>query len=199
MNDTVKTKQIIDEPALKKLIEAAIFIADTPVSVKSLKHSILADYKLSNQRIMSTILAIQADFTDRGIELVEIASGYRFQAVLSLSEPLSVLFKEKAPRYSRALLETMALIAYHQPITRGAIEDIRGVAVSSHITKTLLEREWIKIVGHKEVPGKPALYATTKEFLDYFSLKSLAQLPELMPIKELSLSTPDTNTTVSDG
>ena len=117
------------------------------------------------------------DYRPRGIQLVEVASGYRFQSLDSLSPWLSRLWQETSPRYSRAMLETLALIAYRQPITRGEIEQVRGVAVSSNIIKTLTEREWIKVVGHKEVPGRPALYATTKQFLDYFSLKSLSDLP----------------------
>jgi segregation and condensation protein B len=121
-----------------------------------------------------------SEYQDRGIVLKRVGSGYRFQAISEFSDDLAVLFKEKTPRYSRALLETLSLIAYKQPITRGEIEDIRGVAVSSHIINTLLEREWVKSVGHKDVPGRPALYGTTHEFLDYFSLASLAELPELI-------------------
>jgi segregation and condensation protein B len=117
------------------------------------------------------------DYQARGVQLVEVASGYRFQSMDSLSPWLSKLWQEQAPRYSRAMLETLSLIAYRQPITRGEIEDVRGVSVSSHIMKSLSERGWIKVIGHKEVPGRPSLYATTKEFLNYFSLKSLADLP----------------------
>lgn len=159
----------------KSLIEAAIFIADKPLALETLQQH----FSLNRKQIKAIIAQLQQEYLHRGIELVNVASGYRFQAKAQLSEKLTVLFTEKAPKYSRALLETLALIAYKQPITRGEIEDIRGVAVSSHIMKTLLERYWIKILGHKEVPGRPALYGTTKEFLDYFGLASLEQLPEL--------------------
>jgi segregation and condensation protein B len=174
----------ITDQKLKELIEAAIFVAQTPLSKKMMQQTLFADYKMTKQRIIAVLEQLNEDYSMRGIELVEVASGYRFQARASLSDDLAVLFKEKAPRYSRALLETLALIAYKQPITRGEIEDIRGVAVASNITKTLLERHWIKIVGHKEVPGRPALYATTAQFLDYFSLNSLTQLPQIMPVPE---------------
>ncbi len=177
----------IDDLALKKLIEAALFIADKPLTVATLKEHLLVDYKVSSARIKLAITTLIADYQDRGVELVKVASGYRFQTHQAISADLGHLYKERTPKYSRALLETLALIAYKQPITRGEIEEIRGVAVSSYIMKTLTERNWVKIVGHKEVPGRPSMYATTKEFLDYFSLNSLAELPELMPISELSL------------
>ncbi len=161
--------------AQKALVEAAIFIADKPQTLDYLQQH----FSLSRKQLKAIIKALQQDYQHRGIELVEVASGFRFQARAQFSHDLAVLFEEKAPKYSRALLETLALVAYKQPITRGEIEDIRGVAVSSHIMKTLLERDWLKILGHKEVPGRPALYGTTKAFLDYFNLSSLEQLPEL--------------------
>ncbi len=172
----------ISESQLKQLIEAAIFVSEKPLSQLNIKQTLLADYKVTKKRIIAVIESLQQDYQGRGIELIKVASGYRFQAVSELSEYLAALFKERAPRYSRALLETLSLIAYKQPITRGEIEQIRGVAVSSNIMKTLSERTWIKIVGHKEVPGKPAIYATTDEFLDYFSLTTLTDLPELMAL-----------------
>ena len=125
----------------------------------------------------------------RGFELAEVASGFRFQVRQNLSPWVSKLWVERPVRYSRALLETLSLIAYRQPITRGEIEDIRGVSVSSNIMKSLLEREWVKVVGHRDVPGKPAMYATTREFLDYFNLKSLDQLPPLADVKDLETMT----------
>lgn len=167
----------INSEQLKQLIEATIFVSEQPVSVDKLKNTVLADFTVSDKAIQSALSALQLDYRPRGIELVEVASGYRFQSLDSLSPWLSRLWQETSPRYSRAMLETLALIAYRQPITRGEIEQVRGVAVSSNIIKTLTEREWIKVVGHKEVPGRPALYATTKQFLDYFSLKSLRDLP----------------------
>ena len=167
----------INSEQLKQLIEATIFVSEQPVSVDKLKNTVLADFTVSDKAIQSALSALQLDYRPRGIQLVEVASGYRFQSLDSLSPWLSRLWQETSPRYSRAMLETLALIAYRQPITRGEIEQVRGVAVSSNIIKTLTEREWIKVVGHKEVPGRPALYATTKQFLDYFSLKSLSDLP----------------------
>ncbi len=122
---------------------------------------------------------------DRGYELVQVASGFRFQVRQSLSTWVGRLWQERPARYSRALMETLSLIAYRQPITRGEIEEIRGVAVSTNIVKTLMEREWVRVVGHRDVPGRPAMYATTRQFLDYFNLKSLDQLPPLAEIKEL--------------
>ena len=127
---------------------------------------------------------LAADYAGRGIELKEVASGYRIQIKRSMSDWLTPLWEERAPRYSRALLETLALIAYRQPITRGDIEDIRGVAVTTNIVRTLLERSWIRVVGHRDVPGKPAMFGTTREFLDYFGLKKLDDLPPLSEIKD---------------
>lgn len=177
----------VDDEKLRKLIEAAIFVTDVPLTILKLKDGVLSRYKVTNKRIKEAITFLQASYEDKGVNLVKVASGYRFQAHESLASDLSEMSKEKAPKYSRAIIETLALIAYKQPITRGEIEEIRGVGVSSYIMKTLTERSWVKVVGQKEVPGKPALYATTKEFLDYFGLNSLVELPELMPLPELSL------------
>ncbi|WP_105168009.1 SMC-Scp complex subunit ScpB [Pseudoalteromonas sp. T1lg23B] len=172
------TRRISDEQLIE-LIEAAIFVADKPLSKKRLKETVLQDISVSNARIDQALDSISEHYQTRGIRLVEVATGFRFQACSSLSPWLSNLWQEKAPKYSRATLETLALIAYRQPITRGEIEQVRGVTVSSNIIKSLQEREWIKVVGYKEVPGKPALYATTKQFLDYFSLSGLNMLPKL--------------------
>ncbi|MBQ4798994.1 SMC-Scp complex subunit ScpB [Pseudoalteromonas sp. MMG006] len=172
------SRRISDEQ-LVEIIEAAIFVASKPLSKRQLKDVVLADLAISMARINDAIDTIQIHFQTRGIRLVEVGSGYRFQACSSLSPWLNNLWQERAPKYSRALLETLSLIAYRQPITRGEIEQVRGVATGSNIIKTLLEREWVKVVGHKEVPGKPALYATTKQFLDYFSLTGLDNLPAL--------------------
>ena len=130
--------------------------------------------------------AISADCDDRGFELKQVASGYRFQVKQDLSEWVAKLWEERPPRYTRALLETLALVGYRLPITRGDIEEIRGVGVSANIIRTLLDREWIRVVGHRDVPGRPAMFATTKQFLDYFNLKSLQELPPLSEIKELA-------------
>jgi segregation and condensation protein B len=174
----------ISDQHLKNLVEAAIFTADKPLSLKNIKQGILADYQVQQQRLTDTIKELIKDYQQRGIELVEVASGFRFQVVNKYHDDLIVYHHDKAPKFSRALLETLALIAYRQPITRGEIEKIRGVTVSSHLIKALMEREWVKIVGEKQVPGRPKLYATTAEFLDYFTLKSLTQLPEAIPITE---------------
>ena len=167
----------ISQTQLKQLVEAAIFVADQALSQEQIQLSVLDGLAVSNTRLKETLAELKLDYQARGIQLVEVASGYRFQSMDSLSPWLSKLWQEQAPRYSRAMLEILSLIAYRQPITRGEIEDVRGVSVSSQIMKTLSERGWIKIIGHKEVPGRPSLYATTKTFLDYFSLKSLSDLP----------------------
>lgn len=167
----------INKVQLKQLIEAALFVADAPMTKLALRESVLAEFTVSERALNEVLKELVLDYQPRGIQLVEVASGYRFQSLDSLSPWLSRMWQENAPRYSRAMLETLALIAYRQPITRGEIEAVRGVAVSSNIIRTLTERDWIKVVGHKEVPGRPSLYATTRQFLDYFSLKSLADLP----------------------
>ncbi|MGO2012797.1 MAG: SMC-Scp complex subunit ScpB [Pseudoalteromonas sp.] len=172
------TKRVSDEQLIE-IIEAAIFVAGKPLSKRHLKDIVLIDLNVSMVRLNQAIEQIQTHYMTRGIRLVEVGSGYRFQACASLAPWLNNLWQERAPKYSRALLETLSLIAYRQPITRGEIEQVRGVAVGSGIIKTLLEREWIKVVGHKEVPGRPALYVTTKQFLDYFSLAALDNLPAL--------------------
>jgi segregation and condensation protein B len=128
--------------------------------------------------------ALASDYEGRGIELREVASGYRVQIKRSMSDWLMPLWEERAPRYTRALLETLALIAYRQPITRGEIEEVRGVVVSTNIIRTLLERNWVRVVGYRDVPGKPAMLGTTREFLDYFGLKKLEDLPPLSEIKD---------------
>lgn len=176
----------ISREQLKQLVEATIFVADKPVSKSRLRESVLAGFAVTDKQLEEVLAELQLDYQPRGIQLTEVASGYRFVSQESLGPLLSVLWQESAPRYSRALLETLALIAYRQPITRGEIEQVRGVAVSSNIMKTLSERDWIKTVGHKEVPGKPALYATTRAFLDYFSLTSLSGLPSAEAFAELA-------------
>ena len=170
---------------IKEIIEAAILAADGPVSVQQLRE-IFEGESVSQMEIKQVLAEIEKSCEGRGFELKKVASGYRFQVRVDYSGWGSRLWKEKTPRYSRALLETLALIAYRQPITRGDIEDVRGVSVSSNIIRTLIERDWIKIIGHREVPGRPALYATTKAFLDYFNLERLDQLPTLKEIKGLA-------------
>ncbi|MDO6568746.1 SMC-Scp complex subunit ScpB [Alteromonas sp. 1_MG-2023] len=178
---------------LKQLVEAAIFVADAPVSIQQLRDTVLSDFTVAERTLKTVINELTLDYQPRGIQLVKVASGYRFQSVDALSPWLSKLWQETAPKYSRAMLETLALIAYRQPITRGEIEQVRGVAVSSSIMKTLTEREWVKVVGHKEVPGRPALYATTNTFLDYFSLSSLSELPNSDAFDEMAKSIESTS------
>ncbi|MEJ6474631.1 SMC-Scp complex subunit ScpB [Pseudoalteromonas piscicida] len=172
-------KRRVSDEQLVELVEAAIFVSDKPLSKKRMKETVLEDISVSPQRLDQALERLVEHYQTRGVRLVEVGTGYRFQACPSLSPWLSKLWQEKAPKYSRATLETLALIAYRQPITRGEIEQVRGVTVSSNIIKSLIEREWIKVVGYKEVPGKPALYSTTKQFLDYFSLSGLGELPRL--------------------
>jgi segregation and condensation protein B len=170
---------------LKQLIEASLFVLAKPLSVKAIKETVLADFSVSRTRIEETLDELQQDYQERGVQLVKVASGYRFQTQEILSPYLQPLWQDKAPKYSRATLETLAVIAYRQPVTRGDIEYIRGVAISSQIIKSLVDRQWIKVVGHKEVPGKPALYATTSAFLDYFNVTKLADLPALTDVDSL--------------
>ena len=177
--------KIDDLDLVKRIVEGVIMAADKPLSKRAIKEVFDELEVPDDELIQQAIEQLQVDCESRGYELAQVASGYRFQVKQDLSRWVSKLWKDRTPRYSRALLETMSLVAYRQPITRGEIEDIRGVAVSTQIIRTLLEREWVKIVGHRDVPGRPAVYATTKQFLDYFNLKSLDQLPPLAEIREL--------------
>lgn len=170
---------------LQMIVEAALMVAGRPLNMASLQNLFSEEDQISQTDIRTTLSAINERYQERGIELQEVASGYRLQAKADLSPWLAKLWEERAPRYSRAFLETLAIIAYKQPITRAEIEEIRGVTVSSNIIKTLQEREWIRIIGFREAPGKPAIYGTTKEFLDHFNLKSLAHLPTLAEFKDL--------------
>jgi len=176
----------MDEKKLKNILEAGLLVAGRTLSIAQLEALFQQDEeKPERKQIREALDSLKADYEGRGIELVEVASGFRLQSHSSVSDWVANLFQEKAPRYSRALLETLVLIAYRQPITRAEIEDVRGVAVSSNIVKTLQERKWVKVLGHKEVPGRPALLGTSKEFLDYFNLKKLDDLPALADIKDL--------------
>ena len=177
----------INEQQLLQLVEAAIFASEKPLSLNDLQSTVLESFELSRKRLQQALSQLQQDYLGRGIQLVETASGFRFQTRADLSEYLALLWPERSPRYSRAVLETLALIAYRQPITRGEIEEVRGVTVSSQIMRTLLDRGWVKVVGHKEVPGRPGLYATTPTFLDYFGLKDLSDFPALAEFQ----ATPD--------
>lgn len=178
----------LNKNTLKQLVEAAIFIADKPVSLKTLKEKLLAEHSVTTKKLINIIEELKSEYQDRGIELVKMNQGYRFQTKSSLSEHLSTLYNDRTSKMSPAFIETLSIIAYKQPITRSEIEEIRGVSVNSQIIKTLTERQWIKVVGHKEVPGRPSLLGTTAEFLNYFSLNSLKQLPEIMPLAESNSS-----------
>ncbi|PDH40125.1 MAG: SMC-Scp complex subunit ScpB [OM182 bacterium MED-G24] len=177
---------------LKQIIEGAILAADTPLSVDRIM-SLIEGGEVgqdgedvpSRSDVREVLDEIANDCAERGFELRKVATGYRFQVRSELGEWVGNLWEERPPRYTRALLETLALIAYKQPITRGDIEEIRGVAVSTNIIRTLLDREWIRVVGQRDVPGKPSLFATTREFLDYFNLASLEELPTLAEIRDL--------------
>lgn len=169
---------------LEQIVEAALMVSGRPLSVSQLL-KLFEEDTIESQEIKRILRKLQEKYKTAGIELQELASGFQFQAKTDLSAWLHKLWEERPPRYSRAFLETLALIAYRQPITRAEVEEIRGVTASSHIIKSLLEREWIRIVGFKEIPGKPALYGTTKTFLDHFSLKSLDELPPLEKINDL--------------
>lgn len=175
----------INDVQLLQLLEAAIFAADKPLSRTELQATVLDDFAVTSRKLTQMLQQLQQDYSARGIQLLETASGYRFQTRPEFSDALAKLWPERSPRYSRAVLETLVLIAYRQPITRGEIEEIRGVSVSTQIIRTLTERGWVKVVGHKEVPGRPGLYATTAAFLDYFGLAHLTALPPLTEFQTL--------------
>jgi segregation and condensation protein B len=191
MNERTASEEAIAQAAdaggdlteIKSILEAALLVAGEPVPLSQLAR--LFDPPLPDDTIRSVLLALADDWKDRKVELVQVASGWRFQGVRAVQTYLDRLSPEKPPRYSRAAMETLAIIAYQQPVTRGDIEAIRGVAVSTNVVKALEDRQWIEAVGHRETPGRPALYATTKAFLDDLGLRSLAELP---PLAELDSS-----------
>ena len=171
---------------LRQILEAAIMVSDKPMDVSHLEKLFDEKERPHRDEIRAALDEITTDCRDKGFELVKVSSGYRFQTKQSLSAWVSRVWEEKPKKFSRAMLETLALIAYRQPTTRGDIESVRGVSVSSDIIRVLDERGWIRVVGHRDVPGKPELLATTREFLDYFNLKSLDQLPSLAEIKDFT-------------
>jgi segregation and condensation protein B len=177
----------VNPQQLKNILEAAMLAAGEPLSVERLLGLFPEETRPGTAELRQALQVLGEDCAERGIELKEVSSGFRLQVKREVAPWVSRLYEERAPRYSRALLETLVLIAYRQPITRAEIEDIRGVTVSTNIIKTLQEREWIRVVGHREVPGKPALFGTTREFLDYFNLKSLGDLPSLAEIRSLDM------------
>lgn len=169
---------------IKYFVEAALLAAGRPLNIDQLKGLFDGRATLEKSEIRQAIATLNEEYEDRGIVISEVASGFRMQVKSGMAERLQKLWEERPPRYSRALFETLALIAYRQPITRGDIEEIRGVTVSSNITRQLLERDWVRVVGHRDVPGRPAMFATTKAFLDYFGLKKLDDLPPLADLSD---------------
>jgi segregation and condensation protein B len=177
---------------LKPILEALFAASDKPLTVNQLFELFVGDIDHPNKdEIRKAIEDLTEKYQHGGVELKQVASGYRLQVRADFETWVTRLWEQKPPRYSRALMETLALIAYRQPITRGEIEDIRGVSVSTNIVRTLEERDWVKSLGHKEVPGRPTLYGTTREFLDYFNLKSLNELPTLAEIRDLDQFNPE--------
>ncbi len=169
----------MDDTEIKYFIESALLAAGRPLTIQQLQDLFDGRSTPEKPRIRAAIAALEEDYEARGLTVAEVASGFRLQLKTSMAERLGKLWEERPPRYSRALFETLALIAYRQPITRGEIEEVRGVAVSSNIVRSLMERDWVRVVGHRDVPGRPAMFGTTRQFLDYFGLKKLDDLPPL--------------------
>lgn len=183
--DRKESHPMTESNKLKRIVEAALLAAAQPLSLPQLSALFGDNEQPPHEELAKAIEELRDECADRGVELVEVASGFRYQVKQDVHPWVARLWTERQTKYSRALLETLALIAYRQPITRGEIEQIRGVAVSTNIVKTLEEREWIRVVGYRDVPGKPALFGTSRTFLDYFSLKSLDELPPLAEIREI--------------
>lgn len=176
---------MMDEVRLRQIIEGLLLAAGKPLSLEQISNIFTEEERPDNETLLGVLGEIESDCEGRGFELKQVASGYRFQVRQSVGEWVGRLWDEKPQKYSRALMETLAIIAYRQPLTRGDIEKVRGVAVSTTIMRTLQEREWVRVVGHRDVPGRPAMYATTRKFLDYFNLASLDQLPPLSEIRDM--------------
>lgn len=174
----------MDDNQIKYFVESALLAAGRPLSIDQLQKLFNDDSMPERSQIRHAINNLLEDYAERGITVREVASGFRIQIESGMAERLQKLWEERPPRYSRALFETLALIAYRQPMTRGEIEEIRGVSVSSNIIRTLLERDWIRVVGHRDVPGRPAMFGTTRQFLDYFGLKKLDDLPPLADLSD---------------
>ncbi|TVS19253.1 MAG: SMC-Scp complex subunit ScpB [Gammaproteobacteria bacterium] len=180
----------MNKEKIKHIVEASLLAAGRPLSLDALA-GVFGIEAPSRDELLEAIEALRADYESRGIMLAEVASGYRVQVRSNMADWISRLWEERPPRYSRALMETLALIAYRQPITRAEIEEIRGVSVSTNIVRTLGERNWVRVVGHRDVPGKPAMYGTTREFLDYFGLKRLDELPPLSELRDIDQVNPE--------
>jgi len=174
----------MESDKLKNLIEAVLLASNEPLSVNKIHKLLNSKTKVSQSDILSSIDDLKQDYKNKDIEIIQVASGLRVQAKDEVRDYLKLMFSERTPRYSRALMETLSIIAYRQPVTRGDIEAIRGVSVSSSIMRTLNDRNWVRIIGYRDVPGRPAMFSTTPEFLDYFGLKKLEELPELPATKE---------------
>jgi segregation and condensation protein B len=187
MSDQSSATKPINAQELENILEAILFAANKVMSVDVLYNLLQEDIAPTRPEIKLALDSLVFAYQNKGINLVELAGGFRFQTTKEYSTWVSRLWEEKPQKYSRAMLETLALIAYRQPITRGDIEEVRGVVVSSTIMKTLQERNWIKVIGHRDVPGRPSMYATTKQFLDYFNLKTLDELPSLAEIRDIDL------------
>ena len=169
---------------IKNIVEALLLSSGEPLSADRIQKIINSKESCTKAEVLEAINSLKIDYENKEIEISRVASGFRIQAKSSINDFLNIIYAEKTPRYSRALMETLSIIAYKQPVTRGDIESIRGVSVSSSIMRTLTDRNWIKIVGYRDVPGKPAMFSTTNEFLDYFGLEKLSELPDLPDIKE---------------
>ena len=169
---------------IKNIVEALLLSSGEPLSADRIHKIINSKESCTKAEVLEAIDSLKLDYENKEIEISRVASGFRIQAKASINDFLNIIYAEKTPRYSRALMETLSIIAYKQPVTRGDIESIRGVSVSSSIMRTLTDRNWIKIVGYRDVPGKPAMFSTTNEFLDYFGLEKLSELPDLPDIKE---------------
>jgi len=179
------------QTSLKNILEALLLASGEPLTVATMASVFSDEERPTNSEIGKALQELEGDYAERGLELKEVASGFRLQVRQEVHSWVSRLWEERPQRYSRALLETLALIAYRQPITRGDIEEVRGVSVRSSIVRTLQEREWIRVVGHRDVPGKPALFGTTRVFLDYFNIKSLDDLPSLAEIMDMGSIEPE--------
>ena len=175
----------MDDRQIRNIVEAALLASREPLSVEDILKLFEERERPERKAVREALKTLTAEYDGRGIELIEVASGFRIQVRPDLKDWVARLWVERPPRYSRALMETLALIAYRQPITRGEIEAVRGVVVSTNIVRTMLERAWIRIVGHREVPGRPAMFGTTREFLNYFGLKSLDDLPSLAELRDI--------------
>lgn len=186
LSESVQNKvRVHTSESVKNIVEAAIHAASKAITLDKLLILFPEEEVVDKAVLRQAIEQLMQDYQHKGVELIEVSGGFRFQVVQDVAPWVSRLWEEKPQKYSRALLETLALVAYRQPITRGEIEEIRGVSVSSHIMRTLVDREWVRVIGHRDVPGKPAMYATTKQFLDYFGLKKLDELPTLSEIRDL--------------